>query len=385
MHHDEFVNPDPLRDVPLPDLLDRLRAERAARLDVVADTDAIAVDTGSGAVSFHHRTDTYDVTMTRRGYTSLLGDRLGIPIAYADRMHSHPNPQLFARTVNWWTGRSGDEAPRPALFRMFRTSPTTAVLRSVQSDSYRPIEHLDVMTAVVSGLRRAGIDPADTGVRCDLAPHRMRVRVEVPAIAVEARDVLADYRSPFGGARGADLPLLFAGLDINNSETGGGAFTIAPRAVVQVCSNGMTQSVDVARAVHAGGRLPEGVIEWSAATQQAQLELISSKTADAVARFLSTDYLNRVLDRMREAKGTPVTATQARDIATGMFTDTVADAILDAFVASQDLTLLGFGQAATAVAQTIDDVDQAAGVEAAFWSIIGDAPAEGREVAVGAA
>lgn len=385
-HHpvDEFVDPTPLRDVDLPTLLDRLRAERAARFDLVAPTDAVAVDPTTGAFRLHHGLDTLRLTLTRRGFTSLIGDRLGVPIAYADRMAARPNPELFARTVNWWSGRSGDESPQPALFRMFRTG-DDAVLRSVQSDSYRPIEHLDVMTAVAQGLVRAGIDPTDTGIGCDLTAARMRVRITVPAIAVEAADVLADYRSPYGGASGADLPMLFAGLDVNNSETGGGAFVIAPRAVVQVCSNGMTQTVDVARAVHAGGRLPEGTIEWSAATQQAQLDLIASKTADAVARFLSVEYLDAVLDRMRAAKGVPVGYREAREIATGMFPDELVDSILDAFTASRDLTLLGLGQAVTAAAQRIDDVDRAAAVEGAFWPIVGQAPQQGTPVGIGAA
>ena len=45
------------------------------------------------------------------------------------------------------------------------------------------------------------------------------------------------------------------------------------------------------RAVHLGEKLDEGIIRWSDDTQRRELDLITSKTRDAVATFLDVDYM----------------------------------------------------------------------------------------------
>lgn len=57
---------------------------------------------------------------------------------------------------------------------------------------------------------------------------------------MHAGRLLAGYTSPFSGAKGADNPVVFAGMVVSNSETGHGSFSITPRIVAQVCDNGMT-------------------------------------------------------------------------------------------------------------------------------------------------
>jgi hypothetical protein len=51
----------------------------------------------------------------------------------------------------------------------------------------------------------------------------MYVRVRCEAVQVLAPALLADYRSPFTAAAGADNPVVFAGFVVANSETGCGA------------------------------------------------------------------------------------------------------------------------------------------------------------------
>lgn len=43
-----------------------------------------------------------------------------------------------------------------------------------------------------------------------------------------APNLLANYRSPFNGRSGRDLPIVSAGLAITNSETSCGAFELMP-------------------------------------------------------------------------------------------------------------------------------------------------------------
>ena len=54
--------------------------------------------------------------------------------------------------------------------------------------------------------------------------------------------------------------MLWAGIEIANSETGQGAFSIAPRVVIAVCRNGLTKAVDFRRA-HLGVQLEQGSID----------------------------------------------------------------------------------------------------------------------------
>lgn len=357
---------EPLRGADLPTLLDRLSAQRQMRYDLVAPSDALDVDRVDGTFRvWTPEGGVLPVALDRRAVGSLCS-RTPITVNYWDQMAECPSPELLARTVNWWTGRSGDHPTSPWLFRIFQSQDPSlpSLLRCVLSDRYRPLENLDVMQAVASAV------PPGADVSADLAAHRMRVRITVPTIGVDARHVLRDYRSPYTGRTGEDLPLMFSGLDISNGETGGAAFTVAPRAVFQVCNNGMTQSVDVERAVHLGGVLDEGTIQWSAETQEAQLRLLTSKTRDAVARFLSTEYLDEVLDRIAGAAQVPVGVTAARQVALGLFPEATTDSILDLFARSGDLTQLGLGQAVTAHAQRVDDIDQAHDIESAFWKVI---------------
>ena len=85
---------------------------------------------------------------------------------------------------------------------------------------------------------------ADVDVRrCDLTERRMYVQIASQSVAAQADVLLRDYVSPFTGARGADNPLVFAGFVLSNSETGHGSFSITPRLIVQVCSNGYTITI----------------------------------------------------------------------------------------------------------------------------------------------
>ncbi|MEU7688529.1 hypothetical protein AB0B67_45010, partial [Streptomyces spectabilis] len=190
---------------------------------------------------------------------------------------------------------------------------------------------------------------------------------ESKAVAVQAPTLLRGYRSPFDGRSGDQLPVISAGFVIGNSEVGSGAYTITPRAVVQVCRNGLTQGMDVVRAVHLGGKQDEGVISWSGQTQTKTLELITSKTADAVRTFLSREYLEAKVRDMEAAAGRELTEpTKTIEHVTkslSISADT-KDMILAHFVKGGQVTAGGVMQAITSTAQTLPDADQAAALEA---------------------
>src|SRR5262249_55235751 len=156
------------------------------------------------------------------------------------------------------------------------------------------------LQAIVAGLSEHGLGLGDCEVSGDVTSDRLRLRLAVPAIAIAAPSLLGDYRMPYSLRPGNPIharpdadetpPVLFAGVEITNSETGLGAFQIRPRIVVAVCRNGLTRDVQLRRA-HIGAQLEEGTIDWSQETQRRALELVASQVRDAVATYLSPEYV----------------------------------------------------------------------------------------------
>ena len=291
-----------------------------------------------------------------------ISERLGIPIRYYRRM-AELEPELLVANVQTWLDREPDELH---LLRTFRTDePDHAIGRALLSSRYQCLDHYDMLLGVLDGVREAC--PGATVDGADLSDRRMRIRVTAPEIAINIMELVGHYSPRGSGISGEDLPLLFAGFVAENSETGNGAWTLTPRAVVQVCTNGMTRSVDATRRVHLGGRLDEGPIVWSTATRQAQIELIRNQARDSVATFLSTDYLERFRVEMANAAGVavirPVHAVE-HIRRTLNFTPEQGESILAHFLGSGDESALGLAQAITHEAQSTMDDDLAADMEA---------------------
>jgi hypothetical protein len=297
-------------------------------------------------------------------------ERLRIPVPYADRLVTHEHPrvrQLAADNINVLA----DVDSRRALFRYLETQ-EGLLLRAVRSDKYMMLDNDAALVAIVKGLAAHDLQLWDAEIDADITSDRLRMRIAVPGISIAARDLLADYRSPFTGETGKEMPLVWAGLEFTNSETGAGAFSVAPRAVFQVCRNGLTTSTKFRRA-HLGAVLSEGEIDWSTQTISHALSLITSQVQDAVRTYLTTDYLDRLVAEMLAAKGVRVAdVSSAVEVVQKRlaFSDTETRAVLDCMMRGADDSVFGLANAVTAAAQGVDDGDRQAEMEAAFWAII---------------
>lgn len=357
------------RNATLPDMVTLLREQHAAKLDLVLPASALHSERGLWAVA-----GTGEPLLGPDGVTTGPGrfsptrtcdagiaDKLGIPTAYLRRLREDHLP-LYDANLNGWLQR---DPSRQLLLRLLRGGDgSEGVARAVLSSRYRFVDNLDVLLAVLDGIRSAGTE-VKVG-RCDLTERRMYVQISSPAVAAHAQALLAGYVSPFTGARGADNPLVFAGFVLSNSETGHGSYSIVPRLVVQVCDNGLTVTKDAMREVHLGGRLDLGVVRWSEGTEKAAVDLITRQAADAASTFLSTDYLHRTLAGIEADAGVPVRdvpATLKYLSAQLRFTDDQQTAILDHFIAGGQRTTGGILQAVTSAAQIQDDADVAYDME----------------------
>jgi hypothetical protein len=393
----------PARNASLDDLVALLQGQQTNKLDVVVPAAKITSRGGMWVIDDVEAELGLDGVTTRPGTfrpTEVadegIADKLGIPLAYVRKMRA-TRPDLYDANVNGWLhGRvkvtaEGREVVHPAddrkfLVRTFRNPDGgPGVARAMLSDGYRVIDNLDVLVAALDGIRDAGVDVAFDG--CDLTERRMRVRVVAPAVEALAPVLLEGYRSPFGnGARRVgpapweteagrahgwlrpdERPVVFAGFEIANSETGGGAFTLTPRLVVKVCRNGLTITADALRNVHLGARMDAGIVRWTEDTRKANLALVAKQARDAVATFLDVEYVkSKVADI--EAKAGKVLDKPAEqvEIVTNRLkiAEGHAKLVLDHFLRGGQLTAGGVMHAVTSAAQSIEDAEAAADLEA---------------------
>jgi hypothetical protein len=267
------------------------------------------------------------------------------------------------------------------LVRSFLDEGGSGIGRAIFSDRYCPIDNLDVLFSALEGINQARVECHL--VKATLSERRMTVRFAAPGVGALAPQLLEGYRAPVpgwgdiehiravAGREGMGYepgtePVVFAGFEISNSETGGSAFEVVPMITVQVCRNGLKLNLSKFRRVHLGGRLEEGTINWSHETQQHQLALVRSQTVDAVHAFLNADFLQGEVARIEENASTPIddpleaVELVAQKLA---YSDTQRAGILKMFVQGGQMTAGGILNAVTAYAQTVESPDEAFDLE----------------------
>jgi hypothetical protein len=341
-----------------------LKDQSTRAIDVIAGAAAIQCVDGNLVLNNTEPNIGPDgVTMTAGTYAmndiarSGVADKLNIPLPYMRRMATENLP-LLDHNVNSWLERDH----RRFLIRCLRGDSGLGVARAFLSDRYARIDNFDVLLAALDGIRQAGVNTQVA--TCDLTDRRMYVRVVSPDVQVAAPQLLKNYRSPFDGRRGEDLPFISGGFLITNSETGCGRYGIAPWLRVEVCRNGMTVDRGTLVRTHIGARITDddGVLEPSPETVQHTLNLIKSQTTDAVRAFLDVDFVTRAVRDLEKAAGVTVDEPDATIKVVGQrlrYTEEQQQNILAHFIRGGDLSAGGIMQAVTSVAQTIPDADDA--------------------------
>lgn len=381
-----MTSTDTLRNAELSDLVALLKDQHSRRLDVVAPARNVWFQGGQLRVAGAEMlmdddgvTDPNGLYRPTAVFDDGVSEKLGMPRAFLRRLRDEGRTHLLDQNLNelvhGWKDDGVDALDKGFMLRTFRSDESgVGVARALLSPSYKPIENLDSLMAVLDGMKRAGLGPQHIH-KCDLTDRRMYVTVVAEEIQALAPTLLANYRSPFSGNRGADNPTVFAGLVISNSDTGDGAFTITPRLTVQVCSNGMTITKDAFRKVHLGAKLEDGVIKHSDETHAANLKLIASEAKDAVETFLDKAYMERVIRDLEEKAGEPVAAVEAQKKIEAVsvklaYGKDAAAGILEHFLTAGDLSKGGVFNAVTSYAQTVEDADKAYAMEGSATRVL---------------
>ncbi len=274
----------------------------------------------------------------------------------ADGRVFYGRQSIMDANFNYWLS----EMDRAVLIRSYMSPMGEGLARAFLSDKFRVIDNLDVLMAVQEGIQQSGRDVKVTS--CDLTERKLYVRYSCPSVAVDGGPWVREYHNLRTGRNGSQYPLVFAGFILTNSEIGEGQFTLVPRVEVQVCSNGQTRYIDRYSKIHLGSRVEEGEIRWSEATERHYLNLIKSQAADAVAHFLTPEYVQTVVDEVNERAGTPIQRPEkavAHVVKMFSLPEERREAILASFMSAGAATVGNLVSAFTDVAQTVESGDVA--------------------------
>lgn len=404
------------RQADLPTLHSALQDQLTRRVDVVAPASKLRALDGNlviEGVAPMTEMDENGVTITEINglyRPTVVGDegvaaKLEIPRGFLGRTRAiewNPAPEqydragggtlLYDHTVNAILRTQPDAKYLLRLLRNVDGDPTAygtdGVVRAFLSNGYRCIDNLDTLLAALDGLASAGMSDG-VEVQGDLTERRMIVRVRSTKVAALAPKLLENYRSPFDGRKvGGDWltpgwvadaaeregkryepgtePVIFAGFQLVNSEVGNSALGLWPYLGIRICKNGLPLTDDAVRKVHLGVRMDEGGIRWSADTVKANLTLVKRQVQDAVAQWMSPEYLTGAIAKLEAQAGELVQdAPKVIERVSQRlgFTQDEATSILGMFVRGGQMTAGGVMQAVTAHAQTVLDGDRALEIE----------------------
>jgi hypothetical protein len=357
----------PNRHIRLPRLMEILNDQNTRAIDVIAGAGSLRCQDGMLLLDGTEPDLSDDgVTLTTGAYTLSdialggVSEKLNIPLPYLRRMAEENVPALDYN-INTWMERDH----RRFLVRCLRHTAGGSdggIARAFLSDQFLRLDNLDVLLAVLDGIRDTGVSV--TVDSCDLTDRRMYVRFISPEIEVLAPELLRNYRSPFDGRRGSDLPVINGGFILTNSETGFGKYSLAPFIRVQVCMNGQTIDKALLSRTHKGAKITDddGIIDPSPQTLRKFLELITEQTKDAVRAYLDVDFVTRAVRDLEAAAGIVVARPDETIKIVGKelkYTEDQQKEILAHFITGADLSAGGIMQAVTSFGRSVADADVA--------------------------
>ncbi len=291
-----------------------------------------------------------------------IGDRVGIPAKYYDRMAADA-PDLLCQNVNRWF------VDRPEA-RMVRTLDGSA--RAFLSDRYQRIDNWDVAQVVLPIFAEMADENGLEIISTEITERRMYLK------AVSKR-VFEEVKKD---------DIVQAGISISNSEIGQGAFVVQPLAYRLWCLNGCVVNDARLHKHHVGGRTEIGSDTYallSDETLRAEDETLMLKARDVVKGALSTEGFRKIVDRMRDAADRPITGNPVKAVEvlgkTFGLTETEGGDVMRHLIEGGDLSQWGILNAVTAIANTTESYDRASDIETMGGRILDMAPGTWKEIA----
>ena len=276
-----------------------------------------------------------------------IGEKLGIPSRYYNRMLEH-EPKLLATNVNRWFQKKPEN-------RMIRTLDGTA--RAFLSERYRRIDNHEIAQAVLPMI--ADMEGA-TVESCQITDKKMYLKVVNPRVQAEITkgDVVQ------------------SGLIISNSETGHGSVSVQPLVYRLVCLNGMIAN-DFGKKKYHTGRVNEsdkGFEIYRSETIEADDKAFIMKLQDIVRATADIVQFERIVKAMK----TGTTAKLTGDVPAVVeltsknygLLEKESEGVLNHLIRGEELSLYGLANAVTRQAQDVESYDRSTELEMTAWQIL---------------
>ena len=323
-------------------------AQKAMKRDYIASTDRLQM-TDKAELQF-------TTGVTTRVYQPSeicirqIGDRVGIPAKYLERMRAQA-PELLARNVNhWFTAQ-----PEKRMIRTFENGTNTA--RAFLSNSFRPLDNIDIASHVLPRLVDAGCEIASTAI----TDSRLYIQAIIPRMEATIAKV-------------GDV--VNSGVVISNSEVGCGSLWIEHLVWTKKCTNGMIGQ-NVIRKNHVGRRKFDDVEEarefFSDNTRQADDKAFWLKVQDLVKHALSKEMFDSAIAKLNEAVKVEIESpSEVIEVMSERFAwqDQEAEKVLNHFIRGGSATQYGLLNAVTRTAEDIESYDRAIEFERAGGEIL---------------
>ncbi len=314
---------------------DFLAPARNLRMTISNRTPSLVIDDGAGAQPF----DLIDLVHDQ------LATLTGVPQAYYRRMQTE-DPALLGSNVNAWLGRS----PNRQLVRTLH-DPSHPLVRAIVSDRFRPLDHRQLLEAVLPTLHEQGVQVLSS----ELTDTRLYVKAVNQRVTGEVR---------VGET-------VMAGIVISNSEVGLGALTIQPLIYTLRCTNGMIVEDTSLRRHHVGKKHDAGdAIQHllSDETRAADDRAFFLRVRDLTRASLEEALFRREVKRLATAASQPMPAGQEEkvvEVTAKRFhlSTTEGAGILAHLRAGNDLSLWGLSSAVTRFAQDVGEYDRSTELE----------------------
>lgn len=331
----------------LSELAAELERQAGAKKDYIADTRKLQmVPLDTGKVKLNGVNGGMELKPIAHGQLSAA---LGIPKVYYDRMLEQA-PDLLSANVNAWFERQ----PAKKLVRAMDNQ-----VRAILSDSYRPLDNLDLAMAVLPKL----------------------VALEAKVVSSEVTDsrlyLKAISEKIQGEIKVGDV--IQAGLVVSNSEVGAGALKVEEMDYRLVCTNGMIRDVAVrkahlSRAARGADAIEDAREFFRSETRIADDRAFFMKVEDTVASMFSQSKLAKRLELYREASTVVLSAApeDVVEVTAKRFAlnDTERSAILRHLIKGDDASVWGLANAITRTAQDSESYDRATELEALGGAVV---------------
>lgn len=348
-------------------LATEIERQANSKRDMVAPTTQIAMrtDDRNAPVLFvgdHH----FDVNEIAHNQ---IGDHVGIPAKYYDRMRTEA-PDLLAHNVNTWMHR------HPAT-RLVRTLDGTA--RAFLSDKYRPLENADLAEAVLPVLMEMKLEL----ISAEITERRLYLKCVDQSIN---RDIPAGRR--MGDGSHTIFDTCAPAIVISNSEVGYGQLSVESGVWTRACTNLAVFSQSSMKRRHVGARhelATDNIMELlSDETRTATDKAIWLQVRDVVRGAFDEARFDAQIARIRETteqkiEADPIKVIEFTAKRFGM-TDGERGGVLRHLIEGADLSRYGLFNAITRTAEDLASYDRASEFERMGGQIIDLAPSSWRDL-----